>query len=44
MSSKGIGREFMERTRYKYLSVSAQQQGLPQPPLQVAVRGQGRAD
>jgi SagB-type dehydrogenase family enzyme len=34
MPSKGIGREFMERTRYKYLSASAQQQGLPQPPLQ----------
>jgi SagB-type dehydrogenase family enzyme len=34
MASKGIGHEFMERTRYRYLSASAQQQGLPQPPLQ----------
>ena len=39
MPSKGIGREFMERTRYKYLSVSAQQQGLPQPPLQALYKG-----
>ena len=39
MSSKGIGHEFMERTRYKYLSVSAQQQGLPQPPLQAPYEG-----
>ena len=36
---KGIGREFMERTRYKYLSVSAQRQGLLQPPLQVPYEG-----
>ena len=40
MSRKGIGREFMERTRYKYLSASAQQQGLPQPPLQAPYRGE----
>jgi SagB-type dehydrogenase family enzyme len=40
MSRKGIGREFMERTRYKYLSVSAQQQGLPQPPLEVPYAGE----
>jgi nitroreductase len=39
MPSKGIGREFMEQTRYKYLSVSAQQQGLPQPPLQAPYGG-----
>jgi SagB-type dehydrogenase family enzyme len=40
MSHKGIGREFMEKTRYKYLSVSAQRQGLPQPPLQVPYEGE----
>jgi SagB-type dehydrogenase family enzyme len=40
MSRKGIGREFMEKTRYKYLSVSAQQQGLLQPPLQVPYQGE----
>ena len=40
MPSRGIGREFMERTRYKYLSVSAQQQGLPQPPLQAPYAGE----
>jgi SagB-type dehydrogenase family enzyme len=39
MPPKGIGREFMERTRYKYLSVSAQQRGLPQPPLQAPYEG-----
>jgi len=40
MACKGVGREFMERTRYKYLSVSAQQQGLPQPPLQAPYSGE----
>jgi SagB-type dehydrogenase family enzyme len=35
MSDK-IGSEFMEKTRYEYLAVSDQQQGLPQPPLQIA--------
>jgi hypothetical protein len=30
-----IGQEFMEKTRYQYLSVSDQRRGLPQPPLQV---------
>jgi SagB-type dehydrogenase family enzyme len=40
MASKGIGREFMERTRYKYLSASAQQRGLRQPPLQVPYAGE----
>jgi SagB-type dehydrogenase family enzyme len=40
MPSKGIGREFMEKTRYKYLSVSAQRQGLPQPPLQAPYEGE----
>jgi len=40
MSRKGIGREFMEKTRYKYLSVSAQRQGLPQPPLQSPYEGE----
>ena len=40
MASKGIGREFMERTRYTYLGASAQQQGLPQPPLQAPYSGE----
>ncbi len=40
MPSKGIGREFMERTRYKYLSASAQRRGLPQPPLQAPYEGE----
>jgi SagB-type dehydrogenase family enzyme len=31
----GIGAEFMERTKYRYLSPSDQQRGLPQPPLEL---------
>lgn len=31
----GTGREFMERTKYRYLSRSDQEKGLPQPPLEV---------
>lgn len=31
----GIGREFMEKTRYRYLKASDQQKGLPQPPLEL---------
>ena len=38
----GAGFEFMERTRYRYLGPSRQQQGEPQPPLQ-ALLAQGRA-
>jgi SagB-type dehydrogenase family enzyme len=30
---KGTGREFMEKTKYKYLDSSDQVKGLPQPPL-----------
>jgi SagB-type dehydrogenase family enzyme len=30
---KGTGREFMEKTKYKYLDKSDQVKGLPQPPL-----------
>lgn len=33
--ASGIGREFMEKTRYKYLEPSAQSRGLPQPPLEL---------
>jgi len=33
--SKGIGREFMEKTQYRYLEESDQNKGLPQPPLEV---------
>jgi SagB-type dehydrogenase family enzyme len=29
-----IGKEFIERTKYNYLTTSDQQQGLPQPPLE----------
>ena len=31
----GAGREFMERTKYRYIGKSDQQKGLPQPPLEV---------
>jgi len=33
--SSGTGREFMERTRYRYLGVSDQMKGLSQPPLEL---------
>ncbi|QUH21203.1 SagB/ThcOx family dehydrogenase [Alkaliphilus sp. B6464] len=33
--SNGIGKEFMERTKYKYLEESDQDKGLPQPPLEL---------
>jgi SagB-type dehydrogenase family enzyme len=33
----GIGREFIQRTKYEYLGPSDQRQGLPQPPLQIPV-------
>jgi len=32
---RGIGKEFMEKTRYKYLEKSDQRKGLPQPPLEL---------
>lgn len=32
---RGIGKEFMEKTRYKYLEESDQNKGLPQPPLEL---------
>jgi len=32
---KGIGREFMEKTKYQYLEKSDQIKGLPQPPLEL---------
>jgi len=31
----GAGREFMEKTKYRYLSRSDQERGLPQPPLEL---------
>ncbi|MFC1606982.1 SagB/ThcOx family dehydrogenase [Candidatus Latescibacterota bacterium] len=31
----GTGNEFMEHTRYKYLGMSDQQKGVPQPPLEL---------
>jgi SagB-type dehydrogenase family enzyme len=33
--SKGIGQEFMDKTRYEEMGKSLQQQGLPQPPLEL---------
>ena len=30
---KEIGKEFMEKTKYKYLDESDQNNGLPQPPF-----------
>lgn len=32
---RGIGKEFMEKTRYEYLEESDQNKGLPQPPLEL---------
>jgi len=32
---KGQGREFMEKTKYRYLEQSDQNKGLPQPPLEL---------
>lgn len=32
---RGIGKEFMEKTRYKHLEESDQSKGLPQPPLEL---------
>jgi SagB-type dehydrogenase family enzyme len=34
--TKDIGHEFMQKTYYRCLDASAQHQGLPQPPLQLA--------
>ena len=31
----GTGREFMEKTKYRYLTPSDQERGLPQPPLEI---------
>jgi SagB-type dehydrogenase family enzyme len=31
----GIGKEFMEKSQYKYLGESDQNKGLPQPPLEI---------
>lgn len=30
-----IGEEFIEKTKYRFLQVSDQQKGLPQPPLEI---------
>jgi len=32
---RGTGREFMEKTKYRYIGASDQQRGVPQPPLEV---------
>jgi len=34
-SGAGTGREFMEKTKYRYLGRSDQDRGLPQPPLEI---------
>ena len=34
--TSGIGRQFMEKTQYRHMGPSNQQQGLPQPPLELA--------
>ncbi|MCD4686315.1 MAG: nitroreductase, partial [Anaerolineae bacterium] len=34
-SAQGIGRTFMEKTKYKYATPSAQQRGETQPPLEL---------
>jgi len=33
--NSGIGQEFMEKTKYRYLETSDQEKGLPQPPLEL---------
>ena len=33
--NSGIGRQFMEKTQYRHMGPSDQQQGLPQPPLEI---------
>lgn len=40
--TRGIGKEFMERTQYKYLETSDQNKGLPQPPLELGYEGSQR--
>jgi len=40
--TNGIGREFMEKTKYKYLGSSDQQKGLTQPLLEIPPSGTGR--
>ena len=37
----GIGYEFIERTKHKHLGLSAQQKGLPPPPLEVPFERDG---
>ncbi|WP_407355115.1 SagB/ThcOx family dehydrogenase [Methanolobus sp. WCC5] len=38
----GIGKEFMEKTQYRYLSRSDQSMGHPQPPLELAAKDTDR--
>lgn len=38
---KAIGKEFIEKTKYPYLTTSKQQQGVPQPPLTAPFEGEG---
>jgi SagB-type dehydrogenase family enzyme len=35
ITMRGIGKEFMDKTRYKHLEESDQTKGLPQPPLEL---------
>ena len=41
--SKGIGHDFMMRTRYRYLDMSDQMKGIPQPPLELECKRQNEA-
>lgn len=41
---RGIGQEFLEKTKYQYLGESDQQKGLPQPPLAMDAAGQPAID
>lgn len=38
----GIGREFIRKTRYHFLSPSDQDKGLPQPPLEIEVEADAK--
>ncbi len=39
--SKGIGKEFMEKTKYQYLEEPDRDKGLPQPPLEFEYNPEG---
>ena len=41
--TNGIGREFIKRTKYKYMGPSDQERRLPQPPLETLIEEEGEA-